>query len=76
MTCTERIKLLAKFISNAGIDLISVAAGLFVVAVACIGSTLASQPAVTEEYNLTPEELASRHRHQGDPRRRVRSGRV
>ena len=40
MTCTERIKLLAKFISNAGIDLISVAAGLFVVAVACIGTAL------------------------------------
>ena len=38
MTHTERIKLLAKFISNAGIDLIIVAAGLFVVAVACIGA--------------------------------------
>jgi hypothetical protein len=36
MTCTERIKLLAKFISNAGIDLISVATGLFV----CIGAAL------------------------------------
>jgi hypothetical protein len=36
----ERIKLLAKFISNADIDLIIVAAGLFVVAVACIGAAL------------------------------------
>ena len=38
MTRTERIKLLAKFISNAGIDLIIIAAGLF--AVACIGAAL------------------------------------
>jgi hypothetical protein len=40
VTHTERIKLLAKFISNAGIDLIIIAAGLFVVAVACIGTAL------------------------------------
>jgi hypothetical protein len=40
VTHTERIKLLAKFISNTGIDLIIIAAGLFVVAVACIGAAL------------------------------------